>query len=319
MSLDLEWDNFINQKTTYCEDGDSCESKGGDNDFIPTASDLYISTQTKIAYLNQPIELGDLFWNIEVIPYQDITEGVVKKQMKVNCSNDESVEELEKKIESIKGVKRIDVISNVKKVTGDNVIFKDVRKINVGLSKKDLTTYRIKKKGAFYNCFVLIIRMEISKNTYKEFHIKIFNTGKLELPGIQSDEILYKVLNKLKFILSKHVDNIDYNNNDIETVLINSNFKCNYYIDRDKLVRLLKYEYNLHIVYDPCSYPGIQCKFYYNKNYKNNMGSCVCKTRCYKDKTRNPDKCSELSFMIFRTGSILIVGKCSEKILFYII
>ena len=34
-----------------------------------------------------------------------------------------------------------------------------------------------KKKGAFYNCFALIIRIK-EKNVYKEVHIKIFNTGK---------------------------------------------------------------------------------------------------------------------------------------------
>ena len=56
---------------------------------------------------------------------------------------------------------------------------------------------------------------------------------------------------------------------DIETVLINSNFSCNYYIDRDILAHRLKYEYNIHVVYDPCSYPGIQCKFYYNEADKN--------------------------------------------------
>lgn len=316
MSLNEEWDSFINSDNTT-EDDKVEEKEEKYDDFNPTASDLYISTQTKIAYLNNNVDLNNVFWKIDIIPYQNKIEGVVKKQMKVNCVNEEEVRVLEKNIEKVKDIKRVDIISNVKKVNGNNVIFKDVRKINVGLSNKDLTTYRIKKKGAFYNCFVLIIRMKIEEDNYKEFHVKIFNTGKLELPGIQSDAILYKVLNKVKSILSPYVENLDYNS-DIETVLINSNFKCNYYIDRDKLVTLLKYKYNLHIVYDPCSYPGIQCKFYYNKNYKNNNGSCVCKTRCYKDKTRNPDKCTELSFMIFRTGSILIVGKCSEDILNYI-
>jgi hypothetical protein len=313
MSLNLEWENFINStgdehKTILTKE---------ENDFIPSVNDLYISTQTKIAYLNQQIELNNIFWKIEVIPYQDRKCGVIKKQMKVNCLNPEEVVELEKNIEMIKGIKQIDTISNIKKVHGDAVIFKDVRKINVGISRKDLTTYRIKKKGAFYNCFVLIIRIEIAQDRYKEFHVKIFNTGKLELPGIQSNELLYKVLDMLKLILSPFITDIDYND-DVETVLINSNFKCNYYINRDKLVDLLKFKYNLHIVYDPCSYPGIQCKFYYNINYKNNMGSCVCETRCYKDKTKNPNKCSELSFMVFRTGSILIVGKCNEDVLYYI-
>ena len=56
---------------------------------------------------------------------------------------------------------------------------------------------------------------------------------------------------------------------------------------------ILKNKYNVKCSYDPCSYPGIQCK--------------------YKIKNEN-----EISFMIFRTGSCLVVGNCSEKILLFV-
>ena len=36
------------------------------------------------------------------------------------------------------------------------------------------------------------------------------------------------------------------------------------------------------LLYDPCSYPGIQCKFYYNKLNKLNDGQCKCKIKCEK-------------------------------------
>ena len=42
---------------------------------------------------------------------------------------------------------------------------------------------------------------------------------------------------------------LDYNKENIDTVLINSNFTCNYFIDRDKLSSLLKYKYKLHVNY----------------------------------------------------------------------
>ena len=35
------------------------------------------------------------------------------------------------------------------------------------------------------------------KGEYKEVHVKIFNTGKLEIPGIQYDELLTITLDKL--------------------------------------------------------------------------------------------------------------------------
>ena len=54
-------------------------------------------------------------------------------------------------------------------------------------------SYRSKKKSAFYNCFVLILRMKVD-STFKEVHVKVFNTGKLEIPGIQNDAVFEKVL-----------------------------------------------------------------------------------------------------------------------------
>ena len=36
----------------------------------PKCNALYISTKTKICYLNKPIDLKTVFWQIPVIPYQ---------------------------------------------------------------------------------------------------------------------------------------------------------------------------------------------------------------------------------------------------------
>ena len=88
-----------------------------------------------------------------------------------------------------------------------------------------------------------------------------------------------------------------------DTVLINSNFKCGYFIHREKLFDLLKYKYGLHTSYDPCSYPGIMNKFWYNYGEKEQKGIQKSKNAC------------NISFMIFRTGSVLIVGKCNEAVL----
>ena len=53
-----------------------------------------------------------------------------------------------------------------------------------------------KKSGAFYNCFVLILRIK-KDDTFNEVHMKVFNTGKLEIPGIKDDDILHKSINLL--------------------------------------------------------------------------------------------------------------------------
>ena len=136
------------------------------------------------------------------------------------------------------------------------------------------------------------------EDIFKEIHVKVFNTGKLEIPGIREESALVKTLDLLVKILHKYSDNktITYDLSKSETVLINSNFSCGYYLNRDKLLDLLKYKYKIDCVFDACQYPGIQCKYTYN----------------------DEDKEYNISFMIFRTGSILIVGKCDEKILYIV-
>ncbi len=75
----------------------------------------------------------------------------------------------------------------------------------------------------------------------------------------------------------------------------------------------MKYKYNIQSIYDPCSYPGIQSKFYYNPDVGIQTGSQISEEN--KLKFTNV---SEVSFMIFRTGSVLIVGKCDESVLLVI-
>ena len=206
-------------------------------------------------------------------------------------------------------------------------------------------SYRCKKKSAFYNCFVMILRIKIGQ-IFKEFHIKVFNTGKLEIPGIQNNDIFEEVLinivaaikpympkqvEKVEVVVEKVVEveeevdtvkveekvetkvkeyiPLDYKQTSI-TVLINSNFNCGFYINREILFDILKFKYNIQCIYDPCSYPGVQCKFYYNPDKEIQNGSKISE----EDKSKYKN-IVEVSFMIFRTGSILIVGMCDDSVL----
>lgn len=319
MEVDDAWEQFVTNGFTHNESTSLHMEDVEQVDIdIPKASDIYISTQTKIAYLNQTIPLNEIFWKIPIINYQEETVGTVKKQMKINCITKEEVEQLEENIAQTKDIISVDIISQINNPNARKIKFKDVRKINIGICKKDLISYRTKRKGAFYNCFALIIRIK-DGDIYRECHIKIFNTGKLEIPGIQSSSYLYTVLDTLVDILQPYLSKpLKWDKDDIDTVLINSNFSCNYYIDRNVLAEILKYKYNLHVVYDPCSYPGIQCKFYYNENTELN-GVCECVEKCNKKGSgKGKNQCLEVSFMIFRTGSVLIVGHCDETILYKI-
>ena len=190
--------------------------------------------------------------------------------------------------------KTCDIITHIDTTTSKKDTYKDVRKISIGISKKDVLSYRTKKKSAFYNCFVIILRIwDINDNIFKEIHMKIFNTGKIEVPGIQDDDIFYKSIDYVKNILSKYYNDIEYNKKDVDTVLINSNFSCGYLINRENLYDILVKKYKIQSLYDPCSYPGVQSKYIINDTISKKQVT--------------------LSFMIFRTGSVLIVGKCTKE------
>jgi len=304
-NLNEEWESFLITDTLVTINEEPEEEK-----VSPKCSDIYISTKTKIAYLNSEINLYDIFWKIPMVEYYKQNEGVIKKQIKISMTNKEAVDELEEKLKKEKNV-HCDIIQKIDNPNARVNKYKDVRKINIGINTKDLIRYRNKKKGAFYNCFALIVRIKLD-DKFKEIHVKVFNTGKLEIPGIQNDKMLYIVLEKLIEILQPFKnEKIYYNKDNIETVLINSNFSCNYIINRNMLFDILKDKYRITALYDPCSYPGIQCKFYYNENKTVQDGICNCEKKCISSEK----KCTIVSFMVFRTGSILIVGHCDENIL----
>ena len=295
--------NDITKYNYNNNDNDNDNSK--EEALPPKFTDLYISTTTTISYLTIPIDIHSVFWDIPVMLYSTPKEGVVKKQMKFVST---SQEELDIIIGKKNKYECVDELIISKNATSDRKPkFKDVRKISIGLSRKDIISYRCKKKGAFMNCFVVILRL-LYNDVYKEIHVKVFNTGKLEIPGIQNDVILNKVLTLLVEILTPIVKTdtpLMYMKDKNETVLINSNFNCGYYIDREKLYKKLKYTYKINSVYDPCSYPGIQCEFYYDSSLEGIHDS----TPIVNSGT------NKVSFMIFRTGSVLIVGKCSREII----
>jgi len=306
LDCDDEWDNFCNDEPSILVEDEQIQLQTSE---FPKCSKLYISTQTKISYLNKPINLAEVFWKIKVNPYSLPESGVIKKQMKFNFTNEEQIKLYRKKVDVEKYYDEY-IIKQIRNPEG-KVKFKDVRKISIGLAKKDILSYRRKKKGAFYNCFVLILRLwDDVSSTYKESHVKVFNTGKLELPGIQCNIFLKKILNTLVMILNKNCGlDIKCLNDKTETVLINSNFNCGFYINREKLYDILKFNYRFQTSYDPCSYPGIMSKFYYNHLLDEQTGIKPTHT------AEQTGKINEVSFMVFRTGSVLIVGKCEEDTL----
>jgi TATA-box binding protein (TBP) (component of TFIID and TFIIIB) len=289
-NLCSDWEQFMNG--TYTE-----KAKVGEKSSLeyPLASPLHFSTQTFITQLNRHVDLKELFWGLELIPYDSHQTGLCKKQMKFTSTTQAEVDELVEKLAEypLQHVFIIKKIDNPEK-------FKDIRKISIGMSKKDLAPNRMKVKGAFFNCLVINVRIYLGMGLFKDHHVKLFNTGNVEIPGIQNSAHVPLIMDIVeKSVRKLHpIDRVP----ECKIVLINSHFNINFFVNRDKLYKLLRDKYGIAAIYDPCSYPGVQCKLYYTPEVE-----IVTRAKEYVT--------SSVSVMIFRTGSVLIVGKCNEEVI----
>jgi hypothetical protein len=290
----------------------------------PVCEELYISTKTKVLFLNQPIDINGVFWKIPIIEYWRPVDGVVKKQMKIVSKSKEEFDEYKEKLENIPYYTE-NIIKQIDNPSARRIKFKDERKITIGISKKDIMNCRGKVKNAFYNCFAIILRFKY-EGAFREIHVKVFNTGKLEIPGILNAGLLDIVKGMILGLLQPNIDSaVEFvETNTEDNVLINSNFNCGYFINREKLHSILRgNKYRIETAYDPCSYPGVKCKFYYNNEIDSDddrqNGQILPEDRAMKmSELGDNKKYTEISFMIFRTGSCLIVGNCTERILKFV-
>ena len=332
--LNNEWINFISHQAKSKESGMRCtrddipadtHDKVKNEPNVAKFSELFISTKTKVLFLNQPIDIATIFWKIPIVEYWKPECGVIKKQMKIVSKDPAEYEGLKCKLATV-GYYTENIIKQIDNPTARRIKFKDERKITVGVSRKDIINSRGKIKNAFYNCFAMILRFRY-ENRFKEIHVKVFNTGKLEIPGIINAELLDIVKGMILDIINTHLSVpivfIEHKGEE-GNVLINSNFNCGFFINRDRLHAILRSDkYGIEAAYDPCSYPGVKCKFYFNNEigFDNTLqnGKIISTDRNMKmSELMENKKYTEVSFMIFRTGSGLIVGNCSDTILAYI-
>ena len=362
---DSEWLRFLDDNNNNSDNNNNCskdthQSYGEveeeeEEETRKECEELYISTQTKIFFLNIPVlHVEKIFWNTKILPYSEPKNGVIKKQIRFifkekSCYEEYVVNRDKELYYTEKIMKQID------NPTARKIKYKDVRKLTVGVSKKDIMNCHGKNKNAFINCFAMILRVS-HKNIFHEVHVKVFNTGRMAIPGIINDDLLEDTKKLLLSILQPNIDEEVRLISEEETpeieklvkgkmnkitkkkekshmeltkpksnVLINSNFNCGYFIQQEKLRRILHDKYRLNPCYDPSMYPGVKCKFYYNnslpadqeiqKGHLEDIDQTVTMTELDE---LTADKYTKISFMIFRTGNCLIVGNCSKPILLFV-
>lgn len=320
--------------------------------------DLHFSTRTQSMRVNCSLDIEHIFWNLPVIDYWKPEEGIVKKEMKQIIESKEAYEQYEQRKarlfeENPKILFREKVSKHIDNPHARKKKFKDVRKVSIGVIKRDIINAKKRDKNAFSNCFVLYLRF-FHEGAYCENHVKVFNTGEMEIPGVHDYYVLETKIQSLlrrfftPLILSSPIkkltasemetQNINTNidpqppkelhfemNSHLESknVLINSDFNCGFYLDRKKVCQVVKgekYGLDAFIVGD---YPGVKCKFYFKNHlpfdYAQQNGKLDVEdhTLSMKALSKSP-KYTIVTFTLFRTGTCLISGSCSEKMIWFV-
>jgi len=196
----------------------------------------------------------------------------------------------------------------------DNILYIEYgSEINKGENNKKLSDKKRAVKKYFYNQLTIHVHNNLKKN--KRVNVKIFNNGRIQMTGINSDIIgqttmdivlkeFLKLSNKEEIFSENEVKQV----NDLETVLINSDFDVYHEIDRENLHRTIV-ENGYLSSYEPCNYPGVNIKYYFNP-LKRNFGICDCDKHC-NGKGLN-DTCKKITIAVFKSGKIIITGGRSK-------
>ena len=131
------------------------------------------------------------------------------------------------------------------------------------------------KKKVFFNQLTVLVRIEDTFN-----NIKLFNNGSISMTGVKSEKKAKMAINYLfQFIIDAGLFQVS--EPEIEffnIVLINSDYDIGFELKRSILHQILVNKYKIFSSFEPCIYPGVNSKFFYNKDYigKEFKGKCYC-------------------------------------------
>jgi len=178
---------------------------------------------------------------------------------------------------------------------GKGVSYKKIKKSRNNLVKR-----------SFYNQVTLHIFLD------KFVNVKIFNNGRIQMTGLKSKkqglDIVGILLSEFKKLsekdLSEILDNINPEIELSKIVLINSDFDIKFKIKREQLQRII-IDKGYYSSYEPTIYPGVNIKYYFNKDKQSN-GICNCEDPC--NGKGNNGLCKKVTVAVFNSGKIIITG-----------
>ena len=303
---------------------------------IPIPSNLRISTHTATCKISSLINLEiigqklDIDTNIIYIEYADIIEKGV------------NIKTISKKAKQKKKVfyNQITIIvqpfknryNNIKLFNNGAVSMTGLKNFDEGEKSIKILIDKISKLSGFVfnelsNKFINInklefedisaIKCESCSNKYNNNMIKMSSCGCYfcNLCVKENKPILDdKCVKCEKIILMDALTDKNCKITNYKIVLINSDYFVGFEIKRDELHKILVNNYNIYSSYEPCIYPGVNSKFYWNKDYKDYneypfSGKCYCDNFCNgKGTGEGNGQCKKVTISIFQSGSVIITG-----------
>lgn len=150
-------------------------------------------------------------------------------------------------------------------------------------------------------------------------NIKVFKNGNIQMTGIKETtdgkvmiDIILADMKRLSMNTTNNiVSDVDaLQNKNYKIALINSDFKVDFEVKRDKLHNVLKRMYNIRCSFEPCIYPGVKVQYFWNElNFKKD-GICRCSKTCIHGKGggSGDNDCKKITIAVFQSGCVIITG-----------
>lgn len=195
------------------------------------------------------------------------------------------------------------------------------KKVAMKQKKCNTSTIATSSTKRFDNQVTIVYRMVLN-GVVSMMNTKIFKNGNIQMTGIRSinqgKDMVEKIVTMIKNIYNNdptanpaivtNIENICCNNYKLR--LINSDFRVGYDIRREQLYKILMDNYNMSCSFEPCIYPAVKVKYYFNDCNSLKDGICNCSKKCIIGKAcgTGDNLCKKVTIAIFQSGCIIITG-----------
>jgi hypothetical protein len=307
---------------------------------------LSISTKSNVLKLAwDHVPYIELFWKTPVMDYLSPSEGIVRKELMISLSSiDKATAYFDRRdrycqlypdqvvTERLLPLAR-GPTSDLRK-SENRLMFppfdrtwrgsQDTRSLHVGICQKEIECKKRDQRKAFPNCFVFYLRWSRDPFTtlFEESHIKIFSTGKIDMPGLNNEQQSIHVEQLIQdWVFPPAMFDVLHLSPpstlwkrfpEAKIVLMNAEFQCNFPLQTNALRDLLLQQYRLSSELKNEN-PGLKCTLYLDSRLPLSLP---------EQTFRLPDEgaaahCGKVTYTFFHSGEVLVSGACLESMLLF--